>query len=361
MAVDSVPRIGAPVFIVGSPRSGTTWLYHILLSAGGFAIYRTETHVINVLGPKFGDLRTAELREEFLSLWLSSEYYLRSGVDADVIRQRTMAECRTAADFLRVLMEEICSSQGATRWSDCSPENILYLPELLASFPDAKIIHIVRDGRDVATSMAGQGWIKPLPWHRTCPEIAAGVYWEWITQRGLRAKRNIPVNQYLEVAYHRLVGDYEATLAAIGEFIGHQLDPAYIAKTAIGSVSKPNTSFQSEGTAAGFAPVDRWKNRLDPARARRLELLVGDHLRRLDFETSQQGSAAPLDSLSKPIYCMNFALRLTLKRYVPALRRRIHAPLFETFEKPNDSDPTLRPGDNISTIRRMVSGATEVA
>lgn len=353
--------IGAPVFIVGSPRSGTTWLYHVLLSAGGFAIYRTETHVINVLGPKFGDLRTADLREEFLSYWLPSEYYLRSGVDAETIRQRTMSECNSAADFLRVLMEEVCRRQGATRWSDCSPENILYLPELIAAFPDAKIIHIVRDGRDVAVSMSGQGWIKPLPWHQECPELAAGAYWEWITQRGLQAKQNLSSNQYMEVAYHRLVGDYEATLAVIGEFIGHQLDPAYIARTAIGSVSKPNTSFQSERSAGDFAPVDRWKNRLDPSRARRLELLVGDHLRRLGFETSQTGAAEPLDQLSKTIYRMNFAFRLALKRNVPALRKNIHAPLFETVEKHDDSDPTIRPGDHISTIRRMVSGASDFA
>ena len=37
----------APVFVVGSPRSGTTLLYHMLLSAGRFAIYRAETHVFN--------------------------------------------------------------------------------------------------------------------------------------------------------------------------------------------------------------------------------------------------------------------------------------------------------------------------
>ena len=48
-------RSRAPVFVVGSPRSGTTLLYHMLLSAGRFAIYRAETHVFNVLVPRFGD------------------------------------------------------------------------------------------------------------------------------------------------------------------------------------------------------------------------------------------------------------------------------------------------------------------
>jgi hypothetical protein len=176
-------------------------------------------------------------------------------------------------------------------------------------------------------------------------------------QKGLEAKLN--PDQYMEVAYHRLVGDYAPTLAAIGEFIGHPLDPTYIASSAIGSVSKPNTSFQPE--RSGFAPVGRWKNQLDPARARRLELFVGDYLRRWDFETDQTGFAGPFDRLSKSIYRMNFSLRLALKRNLPALRRKIHAPLLEIVEKHDDADPTLRPGEHIATIRRIVSGATEVA
>ena len=47
----SVPglRSKAPVFVLGSPRSGTTYLYHVLLSAGNFAIYRAESEVLAVV------------------------------------------------------------------------------------------------------------------------------------------------------------------------------------------------------------------------------------------------------------------------------------------------------------------------
>src|SRR6516165_2903756 len=46
-------RSKAPVFVLGSVRSGTTLLYHMLLSSGGFAVYRTESHAINLLEPRF--------------------------------------------------------------------------------------------------------------------------------------------------------------------------------------------------------------------------------------------------------------------------------------------------------------------
>ena len=48
----------APVFVLGCPRSGTTVLYHMLLSAGGFAVYRAESNVFNLLVPRFRGMRS---------------------------------------------------------------------------------------------------------------------------------------------------------------------------------------------------------------------------------------------------------------------------------------------------------------
>jgi len=43
-----------PVFIVGCPRSGTSYLYHLLLSSGGFAEFHTQMNVFDVLEPIYG-------------------------------------------------------------------------------------------------------------------------------------------------------------------------------------------------------------------------------------------------------------------------------------------------------------------
>lgn len=56
-------RDKAPVFVLGSVRSGTTLLYHMLLSAGGFAVYRSESNVFNLLEPRFGDLHVRRNRK----------------------------------------------------------------------------------------------------------------------------------------------------------------------------------------------------------------------------------------------------------------------------------------------------------
>src|SRR5712692_5353449 len=95
-----------PVFVLGCPRSGTTLLYHMLLSAGGFAVYRAESNVFNSLGPRFGDLSIPGNRRRLMKVWLRSKLFGRSGLDAAQIEAKVLAECRNAGDFLRIVMEE---------------------------------------------------------------------------------------------------------------------------------------------------------------------------------------------------------------------------------------------------------------
>ncbi|MGC2091504.1 MAG: sulfotransferase, partial [Candidatus Acidiferrales bacterium] len=128
--MSSVPqcpeRSRAPVFISGCPRSGTTLLYHMLLSAGGFAVYRTESSVFNVLKPLFGNLKAKKNRQRLMDVWLKSKLFERSGLDQHNIREKVIAECRGPGDFLKIIMEEIARSQNVSRWADCTPEHLLY-------------------------------------------------------------------------------------------------------------------------------------------------------------------------------------------------------------------------------------------
>ena len=168
--VESAPGVSdrktAPVFVLGYPRSGTTVLYHMLLSAGNFAVYRAESNVFNQLVPRFRGMRSSADRKELLDVWLRSKLFRVSGLDAREISARIMRDCRSGGDFLRILMQETARQQAVARWADCTPEHILYMEQIKREIPDALFIHIIRDGRDVALSYAKQGWSFPLPWDR---------------------------------------------------------------------------------------------------------------------------------------------------------------------------------------------------
>lgn len=94
----------APVFVVGCPRSGTTLLYHMLLSAGDFAVYRAESQVFNLLLPRFGDLRIRRNRQHLMDQWLQTAMFTLSGLDPVRTKAKVLDECRNYGDFLRIYM-----------------------------------------------------------------------------------------------------------------------------------------------------------------------------------------------------------------------------------------------------------------
>ncbi len=314
----------APVFVLGSPRSGTTLLYDMLLSAGGFAVYLAESNVFNLLAPRFGALSVRANRERLFEAWLGSKLYRASGIDPDRIRRRIVEDCRNAGDVLRSVMEEICAWQGMTRWAENSPEAILYLPLIKQLIPDALVLHIIRDGRDVATSLGRLRYVRPLPWEDRYSVIGCGLYWEWIVQHGRRFGRLLG-SDYMEVRFEELLAYPQETLNQIARFIDQPLDYATIQSVGYGSVSKPNTSFSSQDSGEAFNPVGRWKKNFSPKELMLFERLVGTTLEELGYSLATEAAKIPEDlslRMTRLLHRSFFASKFWFKnnRWVRTLR-----------------------------------------
>jgi hypothetical protein len=270
------------VFVLGCPRSGTTLLYDMLLSAGGFAVYLAESNVFNVLALRFGDLGERSNRQKLLRVWLGSKLFRATGLDAQEIEKKILEECRHAGDFLSIVMNEIAHTQGMQRWAENSPETMLHLPLVKRLIPDALVIHIIRDGRDVATSLEKLRYVRPFPWEDRQNLIGAGVYWEWLVERG-RAHATLLGPDYMEVRFEDLIASPQETLDKVGRFIDQELDYDRIRQVGYGSVSQPNTSFKTESQKGSFTPVGRWKKSFSPTQLSRFERIVGKTLRGLGY------------------------------------------------------------------------------
>jgi hypothetical protein len=311
-------RSHAPVFVLGCVRSGTTLLYHMLLSAGNFAVYRTESNAINLLEPAFGDLSVARNKRRLLQAWYKSQLYTRSGLDKEAIGEKVMSECRNGGDFLRIVMSEIARKQGVSRWADTTPEHLLYLDRIKETIPDALIIHIIRDGRDVALSTDKQGYIKRLPWDRKPAKMAAGLYWEWMVNKGRRDGSRLG-GDYTEVSFEELIREPHETLARLGKFIGQDLNYDQILQVGIGSVKDPNTSFDGEGEE-GFNPVGRWRSGYSAEELAMFEGLVGRTLEETGYELASADREARNRAnlrIMRATYQKYFDTKLYLKAKTP--------------------------------------------
>jgi len=317
----------SPLFIVGSPRSGTTLLYHMLLSSGGFGVYLTESKVFDLVVPQCGSLTILRNRRKALDLWLQSKLFTLSGLDREHIRARILNQCRNGGDFLRIVMEEIAANQMVERWADNTPEHVLYLHTIKKEIPDAKVIHMIRDGRDVALSLEKKGWIRPFAWDRRRSFLVAGLYWEWLVDKGREYGRTIG-RDYMEVSYEGLATQPKEELARISSFIDHDIDYDRIRRVAIGSVGKPNTSFGEESPSGTFKPVGRWRKELNDDDLGALECLIGQTLETLGYALSGSDSSVKGRSVldgKRAIYRRYWDSKLWLKTRTPLAKVLVRA------------------------------------
>ncbi len=282
-----------PVFIVACPRSGTSYRYHLFLSAGGFAEFHTQMNVFDVLEPIYGDLASESSKQRMMREWLKSKAFQVSGLNADEIEKKVLSECHSAGDFLRIVMEQVSRKQGVDRWVDSTPTNAPHMLRIKRDFPDAKFIHIIRDPRDLALSLDKKGWSRPLPGDKRNSLLAAGVYWEWIVRKARKYGAQLGAD-YMETRYEDLVQTPAPELARIGTFLGCDLDYERIKERSVGSIKSPLTSFKEDLSQGNFSPVGRWKDKFPAGQLAQFEALIGSYMQELGYTLSTPGTNGSL-------------------------------------------------------------------
>jgi hypothetical protein len=321
-------RNTSPVFVVGCHRSGTNLLYDTLLSAGGFAIYRGYLPVYKMLVPKFGAMNNTANRRRIVDTWLRSKGYRRSGLDAMLLRRKLLAEAVSAGDFMRIVMNQICASQGVSRWALYDADNLLYISKIKRDIPEAIFVHIIRDGRDIALSLKTMGGFTPFFWNRRPGSLdETAIYWQWMVRKGREQGCKFPAD-YIEVHYEDLVTNPAETLQRLGQFIDQELDYGRIQSASLGSLRSANSSFNEE--SARNTPVNRWKQVLSSREVSQLEDLIGDLLEELGYALTCP-RARPAQSYARhwtrPLYTSFLEAKLWAKINTPLGRLTSIAPL----------------------------------
>jgi hypothetical protein len=259
----------------------------MLLSAGGFTIYRGNLPVFETLIPRFGSLASRRNREQLLEVWFRSKAFRRSGLSREQLAPRILDECRGGGDLIRIVLDTITDSQGAQRWALYDPDNVLHIERLKSEIPNALFLHIIRDGRDIALSLKKMGGFSPLPWDRgeTASLVATALYWEWMVRNGRARGAKFPADYY-EVHYEDLIMEPHETLNEMGAFLDHDLDYDRIQKAGLGRVSSTNSSFREEGSQEKLHPLGRWKERLSRSNVAAIERAVGKCLEQTGYELS---------------------------------------------------------------------------
>lgn len=148
----------SPVFIVGMPRSGTTFLSNIVNSSREI-FFGPETHVFSV----YENWKRNSDCVPFNVFFFSERNFFFKYFDFSKKEVDNLLKTTTGAGPIEVL-ETIsifeASKSGSFRWGEKTPSHLENLNELLFSFPNAKVVNVLRDPRDIFDSIDRVNWNK---------------------------------------------------------------------------------------------------------------------------------------------------------------------------------------------------------
>ncbi|UCC29806.1 MAG: sulfotransferase [Phycisphaerales bacterium] len=194
------------VFIVGSPRSGTTYLQR-LLASHEMILTGQESNVFQYAGPLLrrwhAEGRQADGRGGVgLGCYFEEQEFLQ-----------------LLKGFLRELLQPMIGKLNpGMLFVEKTPQHAVFLPEIIELLPACRIIHMVRDPRDVVASMLavsrswGRGW---------APRSARRSALIWLRQvrAAKEAQNTIPAEQFYEVRYEDLVAQPTSILQNLVSFL----------------------------------------------------------------------------------------------------------------------------------------------
>jgi len=259
------PRLHRPIFIIGAPRSGTTFLGDCIGRMPEVS-YHCAPRLTKALTGRVYDRSWSERRS------------------AQVFRMSYSALVVTAL-------------HGGRRFADKTPENSFLVPFLAATFPAAQFVHIIRDGRDAAVSHAEKPWLTAAaagdgrrgpaghprgPYPRWWVEqdrraeftgvsdiVRTAWCWRRFTQAALDGLAPLADGRAIQVRYESMVSDPMGAAASLGEFLGASAAGQHALRTGLARASRDS--------------VGRWRKALGQQQIAEVEREIGPLLTRLGY------------------------------------------------------------------------------
>lgn len=256
------------IFILGAPRSGTTFLASLLdLTYFGKPV---ETHFITKyykLLDSYGDISQkknfTKLISDILDERAVQQWKLNLDIDALYSELDGNYEFSNIADKLCLKRN---NQLGLNAWGDKTPHYLNDFEIIYKLFPDAKYMYIVRDGRDVALSLLEKNWGPNNIY-------ACASYWKKLNVQRDTFKTLEDNGQLISLSYENLLDDIENNVAKIYEFLGQEVSESEI-KRICAPVKKGN--------------YNKWKKKLNKQQIRIFDYVAADTLNRFGYQTFDQ-------------------------------------------------------------------------
>jgi hypothetical protein len=267
-------EIHPPVFVVGSPRSGTSILHELLSLDPGSrsplmwemehpvealegealrAVGDAETTFWHDLQPEYETMHanSGDLPNECIFITLHeflSDHWGGCHVVPSYERHLTRADQRPAYRYHRKFLQTLQQRDRRERWLLKAPSHLFQLRTLFDVYPEARVIQTHRDPLKTIPSalslMATLRWMRcqRVPLEKVGERTAAGYEWIYRNEIEQREKGGLPDDRFVDVRYHDLVADPGGTVRGIYERLDWPLPDGLVRRVTEYVAAKPRGS-----------------------------------------------------------------------------------------------------------------------
>lgn len=315
MGLADSPLRDRVIFVVGAQRSGTNWLQRAIRAHPDVVGSPSETFLIHALAP---------LRDRFHHGSVDSPKTSRSYVHRDAM----LDQMRALADTVFLgLMDGLDPKAG--RFVERTPDHVHDLDLIAEIYPDAHVVHIIRDGRDVVRSLLTQTW---------GPSEAKDAALRWRSAIEAARASAPKLRHYHEVVYEQMLADPATHVRELYTALGlstseSDLESAFV-EVGIGY----NVDPASSGVGAA-----KWTTELEPAVLAVVDETAGDLLAELGYPPSRTAPSAT-QRTHRPegrVRAKDALGRLRARRRAPPIDLEIIQQTVDAFLSAACTDPKL--------------------
>lgn len=268
---------GRVIFLVGARRSGTNWLHRIVDAHPDVGVIPSETYLfsggIQPLADRFQHGLAGSAQTGFVYM------------DRNRFLDATRAFCDEVLDGLA----RVIPVPPGGRIGERTPDHVRHLDLIGSVYPDAWVVHIVRDGRDVARSLVSQDW---------GPQTLADAAEEWRSAVAAGRRSGERLERYREIRYEHLLHDAPAEVERLFDWLELEVRPATIDKALQQSAVPYNVDPALPTVGEG-----KWRSTFTPEDLAAVEGIAGPLLDELGYDregTSGVRSASDGIAQSRP-------------------------------------------------------------
>ncbi len=267
------------IFVIGINGSGTTMLAEALGRHPELYMFPQETRVLPYLVHRYPDsiLHNLSARRALADTLGRSRAFWRCNSNQPlVLSDEVLVALNDFSSVVDAMYGHFAQLEGKQRWGDKSPMYLQHIDVLARVFPNARFIHIYRDGRDSAQSF-----------HRRWRQSPSRTIFRWkkAIVLGREQGQRLGIARYFELSYEDLTADPENWMRRVCAFAGLDFCPAVLSS----SMQYMDESARQVAQGRMIQNSNKWRTYFNTDQIDELEKIAGKTLADLGYAVKLQG------------------------------------------------------------------------